>query len=155
MSAADVIEQIQKLPGPEQQKVADFLHRLQSGTKPAETGGAVSDEFKRIADEVFTKNAELMVESALGAAQNTYWYGRGDLFDIAAAYAFHIAESQAFVDGNKRTAAASAISFLTVNGVSFPKDDGSVYRAMIEIANKQLDKPGLAKILRRLTGTTE
>ena len=96
-----------------------------------------------------------MVESALGAAQNTYWYGRGDLFDIAAAYAFHIAESQAFVDGNKRTAAASAISFLTVNGVSFPKDDGSVYRAMIEIANKQLDKPGLAKILRRLTGTTE
>jgi len=95
-----------------------------------------------------------MVESALGAARNTYRYGRGDLCEIAAAYAFHIAESQAFVDGNKRTAAAAAISFLTANGVQFPKDDGSVYRAMIEIANKQLDKVGLANVLRRLSGTT-
>ena len=59
MSAADVIEQIQKLPRPEQQKVADFLHRLESETRPEESGGAVSDEFKRVADEVFTKNAEL------------------------------------------------------------------------------------------------
>ena len=94
-----------------------------------------------------------MVESALGAAQNTYWYGRGHLFEIAAAYAFHIAESQAFVDGNKRTSAAAAISFLTLNGVDFPKDDGSVYRAMIEIAKKQLNKVGLATVLRRLSET--
>ena len=58
-----------------------------------------------------------LIESALGSAQNVFWYGRGGLFEIAAAYAFHIAESQAFVDGNKRTAAASAISFLRKNGV--------------------------------------
>ena len=95
-----------------------------------------------------------LLESAVGAARNTFWYGEGDLYEIAAAYAFHIAESQAFVDGNKRTAAAAAISFLTANGVQFPKDDGSVYRAMIEIANKQLDKVGLANVLRRLSGTT-
>jgi death-on-curing protein len=91
-----------------------------------------------------------LVESALGAAQNTFWYGRGGLFDVAAAYAFHIAESQAFNDGNKRTAAASAIIFLRKNGVPFPKDDGSVYAAMIEIANKRMDKLGLAATLRRL-----
>ena len=95
-----------------------------------------------------------LLESALGAARNTFWYGRGDLFEIAAAYAFHIAESQAFVDANKRTATAAAISFLTANSVQFPKDDGSVYRAMIEIANKQLDKIGLANVLRRLSGNT-
>ena len=94
-----------------------------------------------------------LLESAVGAARNTFWYGRGDLYEIAAAYAFHIAESQAFVDGNKRTATAAAISFLTANGVQFPKDDGSLYRAMIEIANKQLDKVGLANVLRRLSGT--
>jgi death on curing protein len=52
-----------------------------------------------------------LVESALGSAQNAFWYGRGNLFDIAAAYAFHIAESQAFVDGNKRTAAAMTARF--------------------------------------------
>jgi len=91
-----------------------------------------------------------LVESALGSAQNAFWYGHGNLFDVAAAYAFHLAESQAFIDGNKRTAASAAIAFLSVNGVKFPKDDGSVYAAMIEIAKKQLDKPGLAAVLRRL-----
>jgi death-on-curing protein len=92
-----------------------------------------------------------LIESALGSAQNAFWYGRGGLFEIAAAYAFHIAESQAFVDGNKRTAAASAISFLRKNGVHFPKDDGSVYQAMIAIAEKRLDKTGLAVVLKQLS----
>jgi death on curing protein len=91
-----------------------------------------------------------LIESALGSAQNAYWYGRGGWFEIAAAYAFHIAESQAFNDGNKRTGAAAAIVFLTLNGVRFPKDDGSVYAALIDVANKKLDKAGLADVLRRL-----
>ncbi len=59
MSAAEVIEEIQKLPPTEQQKIADFLHRLQSGTKPDRLEEEVSSEFKEIADGVFTKNAEL------------------------------------------------------------------------------------------------
>jgi len=91
-----------------------------------------------------------LVESALGSARNTFWYGIGGLFEIAAAYAFHVAEAQAFTDGNKRTAAASAIMFLQKNGVRFPVDDGSVYAAMMEIAEKRLDKNGLAETLRRL-----
>ena len=90
------------------------------------------------------------VDSALGAAQNTYWYGAGDVFAVAAAYAFHIAQAQAFNDGNKRTAASAAITFLTLNGIQFPKDDGSIYSALIDIENKRLDKPGLAVILRKL-----
>lgn len=91
-----------------------------------------------------------LILGAIGAAQNTYWYGNGDLYAIAAAYAYHIAESQAFNDGNKRTGAASAITFLSLNGVQFPKDDGSVHNALIDIANKQLDKRGLALVLRKL-----
>jgi death-on-curing protein len=94
-----------------------------------------------------------LVESALGSAQNAHWYGKGGMFEIAAAYAFHIAESQAFNDGNKRTGAASAITFLALNGISFPKDDGSVYQAPIDVANKQLDKAGLALVLRKLVET--
>ena len=90
-----------------------------------------------------------LVESALGSAQNTYHYGGGGFFEIAAAYAFHIAESQAFIDGNKRTAVAAAISFLQKNGVRYPKDDGSLYRAMIEIAQKRLHKNGLAAVLKQ------
>ena len=61
-----------------------------------------------------------------------------------------MAESQAFLDGNKRTGAAAAITFLTLNGVRFPEDDGSVCTALIEIAEKRLDKAGLAVVLREL-----
>jgi death on curing protein len=91
-----------------------------------------------------------LVESAMGSAQNAYRCGQGGLDEIAAAYACQLAESQAFVDGNKRTGAASAIAFLRLNGVRFPKDDGSVYAAMIELAEKRLDKAGLAVVLRKL-----
>ena len=92
-----------------------------------------------------------LVDSALGSAQHTHLYGQGSLFDIAAAYAFHIAEAQAFLDGNKRTGVAVAIMFLTLNGIRVPKDDGSIYDALIDVANKRLDKAGLANVLRALT----
>ena len=38
-----------------------------------------------------------LIESALGSAMNTFFYANGDLFDIAAAYAFHLAQAQAFL----------------------------------------------------------
>lgn len=93
-----------------------------------------------------------LVDSALAAAVNTFYYGYGDLFDIAAAYAYHLAEAQAFLDGNKRTAIASALTFLEANGVYRTPDQDELYRAMIDIANHRLDKPGLAAIFRRLAG---
>jgi death on curing protein len=58
-----------------------------------------------------------LIESALASARNTLYYANGDLFDVAASYAFHLAESQAFIDGNKRTAGVAAMVFLARNGV--------------------------------------
>lgn len=52
MSANEVIEQIRQLPHEEQRKVVAYVHEL-------ETTGEVSEEVKRMADEVFTTNAEL------------------------------------------------------------------------------------------------
>src|ERR1035437_8985484 len=45
---------------------------------------------------------ENALESAIAAAQNVYHYGGGDIYEVAAAYACHLAESQAYFDGNKR-----------------------------------------------------
>jgi len=36
---------------------------------------------------------EHALESALAQPMNVYFYGQGDLFDVAAAYAFHLAET--------------------------------------------------------------
>ena len=38
-----------------------------------------------------------------------------DLFAMAAAYAFHVAQNQPFLDGNKRTALATCLVFLSEN----------------------------------------
>ena len=53
-----------------------------------------------------------MIESALGAAQNAFYYGEADLYGIAAAYAYHLAQAQAFFDGNKHVAVARRWFFL-------------------------------------------
>lgn len=45
-------------------------------------------------------------------------YVHGTLVEIAAAYLFHIAKNHAFVDENKRTALASALTFLDLNGIT-------------------------------------
>ena len=89
------------------------------------------------------------VESALASAKNTWLYAGGDTFDIAAAYAFHIAEAQAFLDGNKRTAITSAVAFLTANHCIDRGDDRVLYDAMIAISARRMDKAGLAALLRQ------
>jgi death on curing protein len=90
-----------------------------------------------------------LVESALGSAMNAFYYG-GDLFDVAASYAFHLAESQAFLDGNKRTAAASALVFMARNGIYARPSKWEMYGAMISVAEKKLTKAGLAGYFRKL-----
>lgn len=73
-----------------------------------------------------------------------------DVFAMAAAYAFHIAQNQPFVDGNKRTGLLTALVFLELNGVAVRDPDGRLYDAMIAIAERRMDKTGLAATLRAL-----
>lgn len=92
----------------------------------------------------------LLFEGAVIHPRNVYYYAQGDLFDVAAAYAFHIAQAQSFLDGNKRTGMAAAITFLEINGVSLPMDTNRLYEAMIAIAEKRMDKRLFASLLRDL-----
>jgi death-on-curing protein len=90
------------------------------------------------------------LESALAQPMNVYFYGQGDLYDMAAAYAYHLAESQPFIDGNKRTAVVTALMFLEGNGLSTSGiTNAQLYDAMIAIAEKRLDKAGLAAVFRK------
>lgn len=90
------------------------------------------------------------LESALAQPMNAHFYGQGDLFDLAAAYAYHIAENQPFIDGNKRTAITTALFFLEENGVNTSAiTNAELYDAMIGIAEKRIDKAGLAAMFRR------
>ena len=89
-------------------------------------------------------------ESAVMQPRNVWYYAQGDLFDVAAAYAFHLAEAQAFLDGNKRTGISAALVFLEGNGRPVPKATDELYAAMIGVAERRIGKPELAALLRRL-----
>ncbi len=80
---------------------------------------------------------------------NVHLYGQGDLCDLAAAYAFHLAQDQPFIDGNKRTAIATALMFLEANSLPARRlTDENLYDAMIAIAERRLDKVAFAAIFR-------
>lgn len=98
------------------------------------------------ADGVRDENA---LESALAQPMHEHFYRQSDLFAIAAAYAFHIAENQPYLDGNKRTGLLSALNFLAENGIVADRPVDQLYDAMIGIAEKRIDKAGLASIFRR------
>jgi death-on-curing protein len=97
-----------------------------------------------------------LLESAVATPQASFGgqLAHEDLFAMAAAYAFHVAQNQPFLDGNKRTGLLSAIVFLDLNGIEIADPEGELYDAMIAIAERRRDKAGLANVFRRLGRTT-
>jgi death-on-curing protein len=73
-----------------------------------------------------------------------------DIIEMAAAYAYHISQNHPFIDGNKRTALASALVFLEMNGLSISDPESILYDAMLTLAAGKLSKSDFAGILRQL-----
>ncbi len=73
-----------------------------------------------------------------------------DIFEMAAAYVFHLSQNHPFVDGNKRTALASALVFLEMNGNTIDDPNDMLYDAMITLATGKVGKNEFAQILRNL-----
>lgn len=97
------------------------------------------------------------LESAVLTPASTYdgAFLHDDLFHMAAAYAYHIAENQPFVDGNKRTALNAALVFLDMNGWIVSDPEMRLYQAMIDLSSRTLDKLGLGVLLRQLAAQFE
>src|SRR6476620_4562225 len=76
-----------------------------------------------------------LLESAIATPQASFGgqFVHEDLYHMAAAYAFHVAENQPFIDGNKRTGLAAALVFLTITGYEVPDPEGALYSAMIDV----------------------
>lgn len=91
-----------------------------------------------------------LLDSALAQPQNTYLYeSTADLYDVAAAYAFHIAKNHPFVDGNKRTALQAALGFLGINHIALVVPPEELYTAMIQLTTSHAGKREFAAFLRR------
>ena len=73
-----------------------------------------------------------------------------DIFEMAAAYAFHLCQNHPFIDGNKRTALASALVFLEMNGITIIDSQSKLYDIMILLASGRCTKAELATIFKDL-----
>mgnify|MGYP000880036793 FL=1 len=85
-----------------------------------------------------------LLDSAMARAQNLAAYGEPDAAALAAAYAFGIARNHPFVDGNKRTAAVVAETFLVLNGYALNATDAELVVAVLALAAGELSEEELA-----------
>ena len=103
----------------------------------SETGGAVG------------VREEGLLESALAAAENRDHYEAADLVACAATYAYHLTQAHAFIDGNKRVAAAIMETFLETNGAELRMTDEEIAQLFLDIASGSLDRDGVDERLRQ------
>ena len=71
-----------------------------------------------------------------------------DPFLMAAACLFHLVRKHPFVYGNKRTAAASAIVFLDLNGISIEADEEGLVEITLRAAEGRASKREIADFFR-------
>ncbi len=73
-----------------------------------------------------------------------------DLFEMAAAYLYHIVQNHPFIDGNKRTGAATAIIFLAMNDIEIEADEDGLVELTLAVAKGEIGKSQIAEYFRKL-----
>ena len=89
------------------------------------------------------------LESAMMRPRNLAQYEEPDAAALAAAYAYGIARNHPFVDGNKRTAAVVAETFLALGGYGLDASDAEVVVAFLALAAGELTEDELADWFRQ------
>lgn len=110
------------------------------------------DQITRYGGEFGVRDLALL-SSAIAVPQATFGGEtlHSDLYEMAAAYAFHICQNHPFIDGNKRVALASALIFLDLNGITISDPEGTLYEMMMAVAQSNLNKPDIATAFRKLS----
>lgn len=75
------------------------------------------------------------LESALTSAENRAYYENADITTCAATYAYHLAQAHAFIDGNKRIAAAVSEIFVEINGLTLNASNEQIVDMFMDIAS--------------------
>jgi death-on-curing protein len=99
-----------------------------------------------------------LLESAVAQPQSGFGdqYLHKTIFQMAAAYLYHITMNHPFADGNKRTGAMSAYVFLALNGYEVDAEESEFEDLVRRTASGQVEKQELADFLEkrshRMTG---
>lgn len=93
-----------------------------------------------------------LLHSAIAMPQASFGgdYLHADLFEMAAAYLYHIVQNHPFADGNKRTGAAAAIIFLAINDVMLRPDEEGLVEITMRVAKGEAGKKEVAAFFRSI-----
>ena len=72
-----------------------------------------------------------------------------DIFEMGAAYLYHIVQNHPFIDGNKRTGAVSALTFLALNGYKLKATQDDFEAMVLSVASSKMEKEGVAEFLKK------
>lgn len=91
-----------------------------------------------------------LLESAMHAPAASFGgqFLHGEVFEMAAAYLFHLVKNHAFVDGNKRVGAATADVFPQLNGWDLENDEPAFSDLVLAVATDVVGKAQVADFLR-------
>ena len=109
-----------------------------------------ADQIERYGGSLGVRDVELL-RSAIGMPEAGFGnqYLHADLFEMAAAYLYHIVQNHPFIDGNKRTGAMAAFVFLQLNGFTLDADESAFESLVLRAAQGQTDKSPIAKFFRK------
>jgi death-on-curing protein len=94
--------------------------------------------------------------AALTAVENRAYYEQATLPTCAATYAYHLTQAHAFLDGNKRVAAAVAEIFLELHGAELRTTNEDIVAVFLAITAGQVSRQDVAQwFVQRVAFTQE
>jgi death-on-curing protein len=108
------------------------------------------DQIERYGGTAGIRDLELL-KSALGLPAATFdgEFLHADIYEMAAAYLFHIVRNHPFIDGNKRTGTVTALVFLLLNGFNFNAPENELVKTVLAVAAGKMTKAELALFFRK------
>ena len=96
-----------------------------------------------------------LLDSAVAQPRATFGgaFVHVDLFEMAAAYLFHVVRNHPFVDGNKRTGLLAALVFLDLNGLTIDQGTNDLYELTLGVAAGTVSKRRVTEGLKRIVQT--
>jgi death on curing protein len=108
-----------------------------------------ADQIERYGGSPGIRDPSLLQSAiAMPAAGFAEQYLHTDLFEMAAAYLFHLVKNHPFVDGNKRVAAVSALVFLELNRVDVRVPNDTLVEIVLAVAEGKTGKAQVAEFFR-------
>ncbi|SRR5579871_3287833 len=110
---------------------------------------AIHDDQIRLYGGIYGIRDEGMLDAAIQMPRATFdgEFLHPTIYHMAAAYGFHLSQNHPFLDGNKRVAGMTMLTFLKLNGYEPIASELDYYQTIMAVASGLMSKEQLARWL--------